>query len=59
VIHRMPFLTRAIEVVPEDQTRSVTVSADLWAPLIRYAIAEKITLETAVNGFIRDGLESA
>ncbi|MDB5584862.1 MAG: repressor LexA [Bradyrhizobium sp.] len=59
VIRRLPYRERAIEVVSDDQTRSVTVSADLWAPLVRYAIAEKINLETAVNAFIRDGLESA
>ena len=58
-IRRLPNRARSIEVVPQDQTRAVVVSADLWAPLIRYAIAEKINLETAVNSFIRDGLESA
>jgi hypothetical protein len=43
----------------ETETRAVVVNANLWAALIRYAIAERINLETAVNQFIRDGLESA
>lgn len=59
VVRRLRARARAVEIVPETETRSVTVSADLWAPLIRYAIAERINLETAVNQFIRDGLESA
>lgn len=44
---------------PDPESRFVEVSAALWAPLIRYCIAEKITAETAVNQFIRDGLEGA
>lgn len=59
MIRRLPRQARAIEIVPENETRNVLVKGDLWAPLVRYATAEKINLETAVNQFIRDGLESA
>lgn len=42
-----------------EDSKAVLVTESLWAPLIRYAIAEGVNLETAVNQFIRDGLESA
>ncbi|WP_156041737.1 hypothetical protein [Bradyrhizobium sp. URHD0069] len=43
----------------EPETTLVEISPSLWAALIRYAIAERVNLETAVNQFVRDGLESA
>lgn len=49
----------AYELTPEDETHAVLVRSDLWAPLIRYATAEQVNLETAVNQFIRDALEAA
>lgn len=58
-VRRMRSRARAVEIVPDEERRSVAVSADLWAPLIRYCIAERVTVETAVAMFIRDGLESA
>lgn len=58
-IRRLPYRSRAIEIVKEEQPEKVAVSSNLWPVLVRYAIAEQITIETAVNQFIRDGLESA
>jgi SOS-response transcriptional repressor LexA len=58
-VRRMPGRARGYEVVPEAEARMVLVGAHLWAPLIQYAIAERITLETAVNAFISDGLTNA
>ena len=55
-VRRIPGRARAYEVVPEAEARMVLVSARVWAPLIQYAIAERINLETAVNQFIEDGL---
>lgn len=49
----------AYELTPEDETHAVLVRSDLWAQLIRYATAEQVNLETAVNQFIRDALEAA
>lgn len=46
-------------VQPDPESRFVEVSPALWAPLIRYCIAERVTMETAVAQFVRDGLESA
>lgn len=58
-IRRLPYRSRAIEIVEQPQPAKVEVHSDLWPALVRYAIAEQITIETAVNQFIRDGLESA
>lgn len=43
----------------QDGARLVQIDEKLWPALVRYAICERVNLETAVNAFIRDGLESA
>jgi repressor LexA len=58
-IRRLPYRSRAIEIVEQPQAEKVEVRSNLWPALVRYAIAERITIETAVNQFIRDGLESS
>ncbi|MGM4891237.1 hypothetical protein [Tardiphaga sp. 839_C3_N1_4] len=58
-VRRIRRRARAYEVIPDGEGRGVLVDASLWSPLVRYAIAEGCSLETAVNQFIRDGLESA
>lgn len=59
VIKRMSHKPRAIEIIAPHEARTVLVNAELWAPLVRYVIAEQCTIEVAVNAFIRDGLEGA
>lgn len=58
-IRRIPGKARAIEVVPENETRMVNIADHHWIALVRYCIAEGCTMEQAVNRFVRDGLESA
>jgi SOS-response transcriptional repressor LexA len=55
-IRRLHGKARAVEIVPDDETRAVLIRAHVWGPLIQYAIAEKVDLETAVNEFISNGL---
>ena len=59
VIKRLSRQARAIEVIAPHEAHTVLVNGDLWPALVRYVIAEQITIETAVNSFIRDGLEGA
>lgn len=42
-----------------EENRIVLVRSHLWATLVQYSELENINVETAVNRFIRDGLESA
>jgi SOS-response transcriptional repressor LexA len=49
----------AYEIVPEGESRVVLITPDLWPTLLKYAVAEQVNLETAVNQLIRDGLEAA
>lgn len=58
-IRRVPSKARAYEIVPPAEARTVLIGEDIWPALVRYAIAEQVTIETAVRQFIRDGLEAA
>lgn len=45
--------------LPEDKSRTVTLSAEVAAMLDAYAKAEGITRDLAARQLIRDGLEAA
>lgn len=59
VIKRLDRKARAIEIVEPHEARTVLVGESVWPLLVRYAIAEKMTLEEATNQLIRDGIEGA
>ena len=57
-IRRLKNRARAIEVIDRSAV-AISITPDLSEPLARYAEAENISIETAVNQFIRDALEAA
>jgi SOS-response transcriptional repressor LexA len=56
-IKRIPGGHRSIQLVREPY--HIPIRPDLFEALAGYASAESISVETAVNQFVRDGLEGA
>lgn len=59
VIRRHPRRARSVELLDPDDALKVSIRPVYWDKLVRYADLTHASIETAVNQFVRDGLENA